>query len=166
MIKKLLFLMLLSISVCSCGSKEKDVVPSENFRDDVTISQSTDSTSRQETITTLTAEFADSVSLGVGAYMEYIVDDSEYTQKIIFKTDRPVTDVSFSSLFYEGNSFVVSEELYRLDRLNENQPFVLGVVYYGDATTYGISFITTDNVVKNYAFFPSGKDDSLILNEY
>ena len=166
MIKRIMFLLLVAVSVCGCGSKEKDVVPSENFRDDVTISQSTDSTSRQETITTLTAEFADSVSLGVGAYMEYIVDDSEYTQKIVFKTDRPVTDVRFSSMFYEGNSFVVSEELYRLDRLNENQPFVLGVVYYGDATTYGISFTTTDNVVKNYAFFPSGKDGSLILNEY
>ena len=41
-----------------------------------------------------------------------------------------------------------------------------GVVFYGDMTTYGISFVDEEGNERYYAVSLSGMNGALVLNEY
>ncbi len=111
--------------------------------------------------------FADEEILNSDNYHEFISDDSEYTTKLVFKANEKLTDVVFSALNYDMNgTYYVEKELYTLPELNPDKPLVAGVVFYGDMTAYGISFKDDNGNEHNYAVLISGKDGSLVMNEY
>lgn len=114
----------------------------------------------------ITGSFADDALLSSGNYQEHIVDDSEYMVKIAFQAMENLRDVAFTSLQSDGDSYEVTETLYTLDTLASETFFVAGVVYYGDMTTYGISFTDSTNTTRYYAVYISARNGALTLDEY
>ena len=114
----------------------------------------------------IAAEFASEQLIGSGNYHEFIADDSKYTVKIAFYTNDVLGNVKFNSLQWNGTSYSVEKELYTLSALSPYKPLVTNVVFYGDTTTYGISFTDKNNNERHFAVYLSGMDGSLVMSEY
>ena len=101
-------------------------------------------------------------------YHKFVAEDSEYISWILFETEEELKDVKLELLEYEymQGKYESSEVLYELAELDGEKPFIAGVVYWGDMTTYGISFKDVEEKEYFYALTVSGKDGSLIMEEY
>ena len=111
--------------------------------------------------------FADDRLVSSDEYREYIDDTSRYAEKIAFRANEELTDVHLYSLGYNryGN-YTQDEELYSFRRLREDWPFVAGLSFYGDMTAYGLSFTDASGMEHHYAFYISGRNGSLVAEEY
>ena len=114
----------------------------------------------------ITAGFADEQLLSNGNYHEFIADDSEYMVKLAFRSGESLKNVRFYSLQYEGGTYGIMEELHTLSELSPDVPLVTGVVFYGDMTTYGISFTDAGGRERHFAVSISGRNGALVLEEY
>ena len=84
-----------------------------------------------------------------------------------FTPAERLTDVKFGLLdWFETESWQMSEVLYTMDELDPDHCFLAQVVFWGDMTTYGISFTDENGEVRHYAISISGKDGSLVCTEY
>ncbi|MBE6988726.1 MAG: hypothetical protein E7432_08155 [Ruminococcaceae bacterium] len=101
----------------------------------------------------------------IGEYEEYIADDSEFTEKIAFVANEKLTDVRFLSLTHDGINIVEDKVLYEINELTPDKPFILGIVFYGDMTTYGVSFKDENGVNLLYSIYTSGRNGSLVWEE-
>lgn len=110
--------------------------------------------------------FANDDLLSGKDHHEYLADDSEYAVKLLFTANDVLTDVRFSSLRYENGTFAIAEELDSISELKPEEPYVAGVVFYGDMTTYGISFTDSAGNVHHFAVYISGRNGALMLEEY
>ncbi len=98
-------------------------------------------------------------------FHEYTVDNSEYMVKIAFLPNEVLTDISFSSLQYDETSLIIDEKILTLPAISPEKPLLIGVVFYGDMTTYGISFRDLSGVMRYYSISLSGVDNSLEVLE-
>lgn len=111
--------------------------------------------------------FADEKTLSGGKYEEFIADDSEYMVKLLFTCDEVLTKVQFSLLAPgDTSAYDVTENLYTMDQMTPDMPFMAGVVFYGDMTSYGISFTDAEGQEHHFATYISGRNGSLVLEEY
>ena len=101
----------------------------------------------------------------IGEYEEYIADDSEFTEKIAFVANEKLTDVRFLSLTHDGINLVGDKILYEINELTPDKAFVPSVVFYGDMTTYGVSFRDEDGLNHLYSIYTSGRNGSLVWEE-
>jgi len=113
----------------------------------------------------MTAYFADVIDSIDPNWCDCIVDDSEYMVRIAFRANEPLNNLKFTTLRY-GDVYEVEENHYWIYWLDEGEYFVAGVVFYGDMTTYGISFVDEEGEERYYAVSLSGMDGSLVMNEY
>ncbi|MBQ7974633.1 MAG: hypothetical protein IJ300_02980 [Clostridia bacterium] len=95
----------------------------------------------------------------------FIKEESEYTQYLLLQPSEELSDISLSLMEITDEGLSVGETIYTLDKLNADKPLVVGVVFYGDLTTYGLSFKGTFGNECNYIIYTSGKDGSVILQE-
>lgn len=166
--KRFIFLFCISILstlvLYACTTKDKK----DGFKETTSVQTESvePSSSGTASVMPITAEFADDALLSSGNYQEYIVDPSEYMVRIAFRAGENLSNVKFTSLQPNGEAVEEAEILYTLDRLSPETPFVLGVVFYGDMTTYGISFMDSTGTTRYYAIYVSGKDGSLMMYEY
>ena len=116
--------------------------------------------------TPLTVCFAEDIQFRAENYHEYIVDGSDGMVQIAFCANEMLTDVRFVSLIPKGTSYLTEKTLYTLESLAPQMPLVIGVVYYGDMTTYGLSFTDASGNARHYAVYMSGMDGSLILEPF
>lgn len=98
-------------------------------------------------------------------YVEHIVTESEYTQKLLFRAYEPLTDIRFTTLDYTVDGFASGGDLYTLPALDVQTALVIGVVFYGDLTTYGISFTDAGGAVHQYMLYISGRNGSLVMQK-
>ena len=77
-----------------------------------------------------------------------------------------LTNISFTRLDYAGAYYVVSEVLGTLPEMTADMPLVTWVSFPGTMTTYGISFTDSYGDYRTFAILTSGKDGSLIFEEY
>lgn len=111
--------------------------------------------------------YADYASEDFNAYHAYWSDETDYITSIGFTPAERLTDVKFGLLdWFETESWQMSEELYTMDELTPDRCFLAQVVFWGDMTTYGISFTDADGAQRHFAVSISGKDGSLICTEY
>lgn len=102
-------------------------------------------------------------------YDSYNADDEEAT-KITFTSSERVKNFKILDLKYEekGNtnegSYVV-EEVYGIDALDPNRPFIAGLHFLGLIPNNGISYTDAEGLTRTFMIYPSGKDDSLVLQE-
>ena len=101
------------------------------------------------------------------AYHAYWCDETDYITAIGFTPAEKLTNVKFGLLdWFETESWQMSEVLYTMDELDPDRAFLAQVVFWGDMTTYGISFTDADGQARHYAVSISGKDGSLVCTEY
>lgn len=111
--------------------------------------------------------YADYAEESFNAYHAYWSDETDYITSIGFTPAERLTDVKFGLLdWFETESWQMSEVLYTMDELDPDRAFLAQVVFWGDMTTYGISFTDADGEVRHYAVSISGKDGSLLCTEY
>lgn len=114
----------------------------------------------------VTAVLASEELLAGMDYHEALTNDSEYAVKLLFRANEALTDVYFSALSYEDDGKIGEEKLLSVPELRPDNPLVVSVVFYGDMTTYGISFTDAGGNARHYSVYLSGKDGSLQLSEY
>ena len=111
--------------------------------------------------------YADYAAESFNAYHAYWSDETDYITSIGFTPAEKLTNVRFGLLdWFETESWQMSEELYTMDEIDPDHAFLAQVVFWGDMTTYGISFTDADGAVRHFAVSISGKDGSLICQEY
>ena len=111
--------------------------------------------------------YADFAPEDFNAYHAYWSDETDYITDIGFTPAERLTDVKFGLLdWFETESWQMSEVLYTMDELDPDHAFLAQVVFWGDMTTYGISFADADGAQRHFAVSISGKDGSLVCTEY
>ncbi len=95
----------------------------------------------------------------------FIAEDSEYISYILFTAEDKVTDVRIYAMDFVEDGFVPAQELYAADTMKQGETLLGGVVFWGDMTTYGMSFTDSSGAVRSYEMTVSGKDGSLIFAE-
>lgn len=111
--------------------------------------------------------YADYAEESFNAYHAYWSDETDYITSIGFTPAEKLTDVKFGLLdWFETESWQMSEVLYTMDEMDPDRAFLAQVVFWGDMTTYGISFTDVDGEARHYAIMVSGKDGSLVCTEY
>ena len=111
--------------------------------------------------------YADYAGEDFNAFHAYWCDETDYITAIGFTPAQKLTDVKFGLLdWFETESWQMAEVLYTVDELDPDHAFLAQVVFWGDMTTYGISFTDADGAQRHYALTISGKDGSLICSEY
>ena len=113
----------------------------------------------------ITAYFADVIDQIDEDRCDCIVDDSEYMVRIAFRANEQLNNVRFTTLQY-NDIYKVEENHHQIHRMDEDTYFVAGVVFYGDMTTYGISFVDEEGNERDYAVSISGMNGALVMNEY
>lgn len=121
---------------------------------------------RNEAEEQVSANFADKTLLKSGKYHEFIVEESEYLEKLAFRCYENVTDVQFTWLVWNGETMEVDKVLHTIPELKAGEVFVAGVVFYGDMTMFGLSFVDADGVTHYYSVSVSGRNGSLVFTEY
>ena len=115
----------------------------------------------------LTPIYADYAPESFNAYHAYWTEETDYITSIGFTPAETLTDVKFGLLdWFETESWQMPEDLYTIDSMDPDHPFLAQVVFWGDVTTYGISFTDESGNARHYAISISGKDGSLICQEY
>ena len=110
---------------------------------------------------------ADYAAESFNAYHAYWSDETDYITSIGFTPGEKLTNVRFGLLdWFETESWQMAEELYTMDELDPDHAFLAQVVFWGDMTTYGISFTDADGAERHFAVSISGKDGSLVCQEY
>ena len=116
---------------------------------------------------TLAPIYADYAAESFNAYHAYWSDETDYITAIGFTTAEKLTNVRFGLLdWFETESWQMAEELYTMDEIDPDHAFLAQVVFWGDMTTYGISFTDADGAERHFAVSISGKDGSLVCQEY
>ena len=111
--------------------------------------------------------YADYAEESFNAYHAYWSDETDYITSIGFTPAEKLTNVRFGLLdWFETESWQMAEELYTMDEIDPDRTFLAQVVFWGDMTTYGISFTDADGAERHFAVSISGKDGSLVCQEY
>ena len=101
------------------------------------------------------------------AYHAYWSEDTDYITAIGFTPTQTLTQVRFGLLdWFETESWQMTEVLYTIDEMAPDHAFLAHVAFWGDMTTYGISFTDENGESRHYAISISGKDGSLVCTEY
>ena len=104
-------------------------------------------------------------------YEEFIADESGQQESVVFTTNVDVSNFMVTALTLEdvsedGKITFSVEDLYVLDTLTPERPLVAAIPFFGAIPTYGISYEDNDGTVRNFTVEVSGKDGSLILQEF
>ena len=104
-------------------------------------------------------------------YEEFIADESGQQESVVFTTNVDVSNFKVTALTLEdvsedGKITFSVEDLYVLDTLTPERPLVAAIPFFGAIPTYGISYEDNDGTVRNFTVEVSGKDGSLILQEF
>ena len=95
----------------------------------------------------------------------YLREETDYTQYLLIKPYEALTDVKLCFMNLAEDSLQPGETLYTLDKLDEDKPLVLGVVFYGDFTTFGLIFTDGEGIERQYMIYESGRNGSVVLQE-
>ena len=114
-----------------------------------------------ETQPPVTVSYADRALLGTGAYEEFVAEESEFTSYLLFTPLEPITDVTLSLASYLG-----AEEMEPLSAWDSlEKPLMAAVVFYGDMTTYVLSFTDGAGTAQQYAVSLSGRNGALVWTQ-
>ena len=113
----------------------------------------------------ITVEFANRELLSNGGYLLYESDDPEYATTIVFYAHETLWDVTLCSLLFDGEEYL-TDPLYNFNRFYEDTPLVAELPFYGDMTTYGISFTDAAGNERCFEVYISGRDGTPVIQEY
>ena len=95
----------------------------------------------------------------------HVVEESDYTEMLIFTANESLTDVRFTMIDYTSENFD-AEVIHSIPKLEKGETYALGVVFGGDMTTYGVIFNDEDDAEHYYLACISGRNSALVWKEY
>ena len=117
-----------------------------------------------DSLAPITAAYADASFRPDYAYHS---EETEYITSIAFTPNEVLKDVQFGLLeWQETGSLWMADVLHTIDELSPDQSFLAQVPFWGDLTTYGISFIDETGRERHFSVLIGGEDGSLICTEY
>lgn len=122
-------------------------------------------------LTELDAELPVSAGLADTAILQdphliVIVDDSEFMEYLVFRANETLTDVRLTSLLPDVGGYTEDCTYDTFPQLTPEKPLVAEVVFYGDFTTYGLSFTDESGTQRHFALYISGRNGAPVLQEY
>ncbi|MBE6542255.1 MAG: hypothetical protein E7672_07400 [Ruminococcaceae bacterium] len=96
----------------------------------------------------------------------HIVDEADYMHWLLIQPYEQITDISFCFMTLGESRFVPGKELFTLAEANSEKPLVFGVIFYGDFTTFGLSFTDAAGDEHQYIIYTSGRNGSIIMQQY
>lgn len=119
----------------------------------------------------VTVKWESEVGEDVSDYKAFHPYDSSGIQKVVFYTDEIVTDFKVLSIEETGfdenyNSVYSIDELYTLEELAPNEPFVVSLLDYEYIPRNGFSYIDKNGRSWRFAISQSGYDGSMILEQF
>lgn len=96
----------------------------------------------------------------------YQTPETEYVTYMDILIHEDITDVSFGLLNWDGAALYMEKALYTAPAMAADDAFLAAVVFYGDMTTYGITFTDAAGQSRSFSFVISGMDGSLQVLEY
>lgn len=112
----------------------------------------------------ISANFADDKLLKSGNYHHCVADTSEQAVQIAFRANETLEDVTFYSMLFV-EEFEKLEDLYQINKLTSEKPFVADVSFPGDMSMYGITFTDSKGVGHTYTVSINGRNGTLFLSE-
>ena len=94
------------------------------------------------------------------------VDDAEFSQYIVFQPKSTLTDVQLTMLLPDVGGYTEDTLYDTIPELTPDTPLVAQVVFYGDFTTYGLSFLDEAGTHRQFALYISGRNGAPVLQEY
>lgn len=110
------------------------------------------------------ADFATEELIAKGPYEYILIDKTENATELMICANEPLTDVCFFEAVHDGD-VCTHNQLHTLPALTVEKPIVAAVPFYGDMTTYGISFKDAAGVERCFEIYLSGIDGSVVLAE-
>jgi len=110
------------------------------------------------------ADFASEELLAKGPYEYILVDESLNATELAIYANELLTDVCFFEAVHDGD-VCTHNPLHTLPALTSQKPIVAAVPFYGDMTTYGISFTDASGAKRCFEISLSGMDGSVVLTE-
>lgn len=114
----------------------------------------------------LTACFADHLMLNRQLHLKYLAEDSDYTVEIAFLPREEIWNVQLFMLDWHKWGYEPTEIYCTIDRLSPSLPLIAGVVFYGDMTTYGLSFLDGQGNPHAYSLSISGRNGQLLMEPW
>ncbi len=96
----------------------------------------------------------------------HIVDETDYSRWLYLKAYEPLTDVCVSFMDFTEDGFRPGEAIYSLDKWSPDKPLILGVVFYGDMTSFALTLTDAAGEARTYRIYESGRNGSVIMQEY
>lgn len=112
------------------------------------------------------AAFADDALANQEDCILYVGEQSDYSTKIAFIANEPLSNVRFSLLDLGEFDYVPGQTLYQIDTLTKGTSFIADVVFYGDMTAYGFEFTDASGEEKHYAVSLSGRNGAIFTEEF
>ena len=109
----------------------------------------------------VTVSYADRALLGTGAYEEFVAEETEFSSYLLFTLLEPITNVTLSHASYLGADTL--QPLGTWEKLEK--PLMAAVVFYGDMTTYVLSFTDGAGTVQQYAVSMGSRNDALVWTQ-
>jgi len=95
-----------------------------------------------------------------------IVDDSEYMEYLVFRATETLTDVRLTMLMLSESGYTEDSTLHTIPEMTLEKPLVAEVVFYGDFTTYGLTFTDESGTERYFALYISGRNGAPVLQEF
>jgi len=91
----------------------------------------------------------------------YETAETEYVTYMEILPQEDITDVAFGLLTWDGAALIMDETLYTAPAMKAGETFLAAVVFYGDMTTYGVTFTDAAGETRSFSLMISGMDGSL-----
>lgn len=111
----------------------------------------------------LSVSFADRQLLDNGGYWLYMASDNQYTLRIAFRANEELSRLRLAEMIPGSHESLGT--LASLDSLSPGAPFVAGVEFPGDLSTFGMFFDDSQGVSHLYLMTISGRDGSLVVTD-
>lgn len=96
----------------------------------------------------------------------YDCQEKEYVTSIAMTANEDVYEFRFQKLAWDGDALQIQQELATAELFYKDCVFLGDVVFHGDMTVYGFSFVDQAGNTRYFALSLSGRDGSLECWEY
>jgi len=98
-------------------------------------------------------------------------NSDDYANKLVVLASEDVKNlkvmkISLKDVTEEGKVIYDVDELYTQKELKIDRPLLLGVTFWGDLPEYGISYEDQQGRTFQYAIYQSGRDGSMVMEEF
>ena len=99
---------------------------------------------------------------------KFTADNSEYEAEVVFSAIGEITDFAFCSVETidytdEGTYKAELKPMHTIDTLNEAEPLIVTMTFWGDIPSYGITYTDSEGTNHSELITLSGEDGSVVL---